>query len=42
MKIQVNNIIIIVPKINIIVINNFGIIIMIFELFINICIYIYN
>jgi hypothetical protein len=42
MKIQVNNIIIIGPKINILVINNFGIIIMIFELFINICIYIYN
>jgi hypothetical protein len=42
MKIQVNNIIIIGPKINILVINNFGIIIMIFELFINICIYICN
>jgi hypothetical protein len=42
MKIQVNNIIIIGPKINILVINNFGIIIMIFKLFINICIYICN
>jgi hypothetical protein len=42
MKIQVNNIIIIGPEINILVINNFGIIIMIFELFINIFIYIGN
>jgi hypothetical protein len=40
MKIQVNNIIIIGPEMNILVINNFGIII--FELFINICIYISN
>jgi hypothetical protein len=33
MKIQLNNIIIIGPKINILVINNFGIIIMIFRIF---------
>jgi hypothetical protein len=33
MKIQINNIIIISPKINILVINNFVIIIRIFELF---------
>jgi hypothetical protein len=42
MKIQVNNIIIISPKINILAINNFGIIVMVFELFINIFIYILN
>jgi hypothetical protein len=41
MKIQLNNIII-APKINILVINNFGILIMIFELFINIFYYIFN
>jgi hypothetical protein len=42
MKIQLNNTIIIAPKINILVINNFDIIIMIFELYINIFIYIFN
>jgi hypothetical protein len=42
MKIQVNNIIIIGPKINILAINNFGIIVMVFELFINIFIHILN
>jgi hypothetical protein len=40
MKIQLNNIIIIGSQINILVINNFGIIVMIFELFI--FIYIFN
>jgi hypothetical protein len=34
-KVQINNIIIISPKINILFINNFGIIIRIFELFKN-------
>jgi hypothetical protein len=36
MKIQINNIIIISPKINILFINNFGIIIMVLGLFKNI------
>jgi hypothetical protein len=40
MKIQLNNIVIICTQINILVINNFGIIVMIFELFI--FIYIFN